>query len=99
MNVKAQVPPDQKPEKPKSRFRLEITRHNHRVLITDSIDKGRYRCSFEKAMKCLIKVRARQPAISDAFYARSNYQQELAVNLPRDSALAGSILTLHTVLA
>ena len=77
MNAKAQVPPDQKPEKPKSRFRLEITRHNHRVVITDSIDKERYRCSFEKAMKCLVKVRARQPAISDAFNARSNYQQEL----------------------
>jgi hypothetical protein len=43
MKANAQVPPDQKPDKPKSRFRLEITRHNHRVVITDSIDKGRYR--------------------------------------------------------
>jgi hypothetical protein len=33
---------EQKAEKPKSRFRLELTRHNHRVVITDSIDKGRY---------------------------------------------------------
>jgi hypothetical protein len=43
MKVKAQLPPEQNPEKPKSRFRLEITRHNHQVVITDSVDKGRYR--------------------------------------------------------
>ena len=36
------MPPGQKAEKPKSRFRVELTRHNHRVVITDSIDKGRY---------------------------------------------------------
>jgi hypothetical protein len=41
MNAKAHVPPEQKAEKPKSRFRVELTRHNHRVVITDSIDKGR----------------------------------------------------------
>ena len=37
------MPPEQKGEKPKSRFRLELTRHNQRVVITDSIDRGRYR--------------------------------------------------------
>lgn len=42
MKAKAQMPPGQKAEKPKSRFRVELTRHNHRVVITDSIDKGRY---------------------------------------------------------
>lgn len=42
MKAKAPVPPEQKAEKPKSRFRLELTRHNHRVVITDSIDKGHY---------------------------------------------------------
>jgi len=36
------MPSEQKPEEPKSRFRLELTRHNHRVVITDAIDKGRY---------------------------------------------------------
>ncbi len=36
------MPPEQQAEKPKSRFRVELTRHNHRVVITDSIDKGRY---------------------------------------------------------
>ena len=34
--------PEQKAEKPKSRFRLELTRHNQRVVITDSIEKGNY---------------------------------------------------------
>ena len=42
MKRKSEMPPEQKAEKPKSRFRLELTRHNHRVVITDSIDKGRY---------------------------------------------------------
>ncbi|HTA30930.1 MAG TPA: hypothetical protein VK731_10615 [Candidatus Cybelea sp.] len=42
MKAKAHVLPEQKAEKPKSRFRVELTRHNHRVVITDSIDKGRY---------------------------------------------------------
>ena len=26
----------------KSRFRLELKRHNHRVVITDCVDRGRY---------------------------------------------------------
>jgi len=42
MKRKSEMPPEQKGEKPKSRFRLELTRHNQRVVITDSIDKGRY---------------------------------------------------------
>jgi hypothetical protein len=31
-----------KAEQPKSMFRPELPRHNHRVVTTDSIDKGRY---------------------------------------------------------
>ncbi len=42
MKRKSEVPPKQKAEKPESRFRLELTRHNNRVVITDSIDKGHY---------------------------------------------------------
>jgi hypothetical protein len=42
MKARTQFPRKQKAEKPKSRFRLELTRHKHRVVITDSIDKGRY---------------------------------------------------------
>jgi hypothetical protein len=42
MKARTQLPRKQKAEKPKSRFRLELTRHKHRVVITDSIDKGRY---------------------------------------------------------
>jgi hypothetical protein len=42
MKKKSDAPQEQMAEKPKSRFRLELTRHNHRVVIPDSIDKGRY---------------------------------------------------------
>jgi hypothetical protein len=42
MKRKAELPPGQKAEKPKSRFRLEVARHNHLVIITDAVDKGRY---------------------------------------------------------
>ena len=42
MKRNSDIPPEQKTEKPKSRFRLEVARHNHRVVITDAIDKGHY---------------------------------------------------------
>ena len=34
--------PEAQPKKNRSRFRLELKRHNHRVIITDGIDRGRY---------------------------------------------------------
>ena len=42
MKTTIQVPSEKRPEKPKSRFRLELALHNNRVIITDARDKGRY---------------------------------------------------------
>jgi hypothetical protein len=67
MKENAQVPPDQKPEKPKSRFRLGITPHIHRVVITDSIDKGRYR-SYVISYYCIegSRKQLRRATLADA---------------------------------
>ncbi len=42
MSANVQLPPEQQAVKAESRYRLELTRQNHRVVITDCKDKGRY---------------------------------------------------------
>jgi len=42
MKRTTEVLPEPKGQTTKSRFRLELTHHNHLVVITDCIDKGRY---------------------------------------------------------
>jgi len=42
MKKTIQVPSEKRPEKHKSRFRLELSFHNNRVIMTDARDKGRY---------------------------------------------------------
>ena len=42
MRTKHIASPEAQATKQKSRFRLELKRHNHRVVITDCVDRGRY---------------------------------------------------------